>query len=83
MHVHALQHCHEKSATVFFFAFAFFLCFLLGCSSSDLLWLHVQETKFTFHPGESFVVSAQRVTRGTILRKPNLLIFEPKMAMEL
>lgn len=64
---------HSSAASVFF----------SPCSSSDLLWLHVQETKFTFHPGESFVVSAQRVSRGTILRKPNLLNFEPKMATEL
>ena len=38
----------------FVFAFAFFRCFcffLPGCSSSDLLRLHVEETHFPFHGG--------------------------------
>ena len=35
-YVYALQHCHEKSASVFFVAFAFFLCFCFFCLAARL-----------------------------------------------
>ena len=51
--VHALQHCHGKSATVSFLLSHFFAAFVFlpGFSSSDLLRLHVEETQFPFHGG--------------------------------
>ena len=56
-YVYALQHCHEKSASVFFCRFrvlSLFLFFVPGCSSGDLLWFHIQETQVPFHSGERY-----------------------------
>ena len=55
-YVYALQHCHEKSASVFLSLSHSFSAsvFLPGCSSGDLLWFHIEETQVPFHSGERF-----------------------------
>ena len=55
-YVYALQHCHEKSASVFcrLRILSLLLFFLPGCSSGDLLWFHIEETQVPFHSGERF-----------------------------